>query len=335
MFGLAAMAGLTTSTCAQEPVSYDADGRHAQCDGTACRASLASASGNEALIIGRWKDEPGMAVGLATPRTIVDRERPVDLRIDATSGMTLAPARDYAPREHAETVWIINPGIAAELARHMVTAKLLRISYLDMVGAPHDADFNLEALSKVLAFTRTALDQPETATQGIGPPKSVAAAPPATRIDLIQRMGVPERLMARHLRAALACEDPASPRLKAAKPLIGAVSKVAILYAIPCIVTPAATAYRIWIIETGEIGGITPQYFALYDPKFGWKGSDLLYNVSYDEASGTLTSSAPREASACGHRASWHWKDYAFALQSFELTADCPGSRTPKIYPTK
>lgn len=326
---------LSSAVLAEEPKTYSADGWLAQCDATTCRASHASNSGNEALLVGRWKGTDGIAFGLATPRTIADRDRPIDLRIDDKTSLTLAPGGDYTALEHVQSFWIINGAIAAKIAAPIASAKTLRLSYLDMVGAPHDADFDLTGLDKLTAFMATTLGEAEGPLKGVAPPKSVTPASTASRIDLIRQMGVPDRLMSRHLRSAMSCDDPNAPRLKAVKPIIGALSKVAILYAIPCVAAPDATAYRIWIIETGEIGGITPQYFALYDPKFGWKGSDLLYNVAYDEASGLLTSTMPRQGSACGHQAAWAWKDYAFALQSFELTAGCPGARSPKIYPAK
>jgi hypothetical protein len=335
-----AAAIVSSAVWAEQPKTYSADGWQAACDATTCRASRASNSGNEALLVGRWKGTDGLAFGLATPRTIADRDRPMDLRIDDKVALTLAPSRDYVALEHVESFWITNGGIAAKIAMSSASApvastKSLRLSYLDMVGAPHDADVALDGLDKLAAFMATTLGEPEGTLKGVAPPKSVAAAPATSRIDLIRQMGVPDRLMARHLRAAASCDDPNAPRLKAVKPMIGALSKVAILYAIPCIATPDSVAYRIWIIETGEIGGITPQYFAIYDPKFGWKGSDLLYNVGYDEAFAQLTSTMPRQGSACGHQAAWVWKDYAFALQSFELTAACPGARASKIYPAK
>lgn len=320
---------------AEEPKTYSADGWQAACDATTCRASHASRFGNEALIVGRWKGTDGLAFGLATPRSIADGDRPLDLRIDDHLSLTLAPGRDYAALENVQSFWLTNGSIAAKVAPPIAAAKALRLSYLDMVGAPHDADFGLDGFDRLAAFMAAALGDPEGPVKGVAPPKSVAPAPSTSRIDLIRQMGVPERLMSRHLRAAASCDDPNAPRLKAVQPIIGALSKVAILYAIPCIAAPGATAYRIWIIETGEIGGITPQFFALYDPKFGWKGSDLLYNVAYDETTGHLTSTLPRQGSACGHQASWIWKDYAFALQSFELTPACPGAPSPKIFPAK
>lgn len=341
LLGVCLAAAIVSSAAwAEEPKTYSADGWQAACDATTCRASHASRSGNEALLVGRWKGTDGLAFGLATPRAIADRDRPIDLRIDDKVSLTLAPGRDYAALEHVESFWITNGGIAARIATSVASAtttstKSLRLSYLDMVGAPHDADIALDGLDKLAAFMATALGEPEGPLKGVAPPKSVTPAPAMSRIDLIRQMGVPDRLMARHLRAAASCDDPNAPRLKAVKPIIGALSKVAILYAIPCIAAPDSVAYRIWIIETGEIGGITPQYFALYAPKFGWKGSDLLYNVAYDEASAQLTSTMPRQGSTCGHQAAWIWKDYAFALQSLELTAGCPGARTSKIYPAK
>ncbi len=315
---------------AADPTTYSADGWLAQCDGRVCKASLASESRTEALLLGRWPGSRGVSIGLVTPRGIADRERPIDLRMDANAAMTLRPGHDYAPLERVETFWVIDDHLASEIVQGALKARHLRLSYLDMIGAPHDADFDVSGLQKVLEFIGS---QPAAMpTQGAAPPHDVAPAPDLSRIELIIRMGLPDRLLVRHARAS-DCEDPASPRLKSVLTLIGPLSKNAILYAIPCSASGADISYRLWVIETGEIGGITPLYFALYDPVFGWKGSDLLYNVSFEPNGSKLTSTLKGQSGTCGHSALWHWKGYAFALDSYQLPSVCPGARTIKIYP--
>jgi hypothetical protein len=323
----------TISPAADDAASFAADGWIARCDTTACKASLASESHQEALLLGRWAGSSGISIGIATPRNIADRDRLVDVRVDDKALLTLHPEHDYRPLERVESFWLTDAQAANTVLHAMSKGKHLRISYLDMIGAPHDADFALDALAKAVAFMDQQQRRPAGAHEGVAPPQSVAAAPDMSRIDLIIRMGIPERLMIRHAHAS-DCEDPNSPRLKTIAPVIGSLSRVAILYAIPCLMSGAEISYRLWVIETGEIGGITALYFALYDPTFGWRGSDLLYNVAFDATSAKLTSSLrTSQTGGCGHRASWHWKGYAFALDDFQLSPDCAAKHTAKIYP--
>jgi hypothetical protein len=332
-FGILVTVGLAPSpAAAADAETYAADGWIARCDATACKASLASDTREEALLLARWTDATGISIGLATPHGIADRERPIDVRIDDKTVLALHPGHDYAPLERVESFWVTDTRVAGTVMQAIGKGKRLRISYLDIVGAPHDADFALDAVAKVLAFMDQQQHRPNTQHEGVAPPHSVPAAPDMSRIDLIVRMGIPQRLLVRHARAS-DCEDPNSPKLKAIAPIIGPLSKVAILYAIPCLMSGSDVSYRLWVIETGEIGGITPLYFALYDPTFGWKGSDLLYNVSFDAGTARLSSIIKTSAGNCGHHASWHWKGYAFAMDEFQLAPDCATPHPAKIYP--
>ena len=309
-----------------------------RCDATLCKASLPSSSGREALLVARWVGNDGYSIGFATPFSVADRDRPVDVTSDTGRVVGAEPTRDYAPLERSEAFWFVDARPATALFQALTRARTLRISYLDILGAPHDADFTLDAPARLLDAMDKRLP-PAPKRQGLAPPKSVAPPPALTRADLIARMGLPERLLMRH-RAASDCEDPGSPLLKAIAPVIGPLSKTAFLYAIPCSSSAGNVAFKLWVLETGEIGGITPLFFSAYDPTFGWRGSDLLYNVTYDPAASRLTSQFKgRSEGGCGNRGVWHWKDFAFAMDEFRVSADCGSPRAatefPSVYPTR
>ena len=333
----AALALVAMAPCAHaEDATPDLGRWVAQCDAALCRASLPSQSGEEALLVARWAGTEGFAIGFSTPRATADRERPIDVDVDGGKLTVLAPGRDYQPLERADAFWIVDGKPAASRAPAALAGKELRIAYLDVIGAPHDARFAVEGLAKLLDSFDARLGPAKRA--GIAPGKRLSPPPATSRLELVVRLGIPDRRITRH-RAASDCEDPGSPLLKPVAPVIGALSKTAFLYGIPCTSAAGNVAYRMWVIETGEIGGITPLYFALYDPTFGWKGSDLLYNVAFEGNGARLTSEwrAPG-LSACPWRAAWHWKDYAFALDEFRLTAECPGrprqgEASSRIYP--
>lgn len=302
----------------------------ATCDAPTCRASLASQTGLQALLVGRFETGDGIALGLATPGAIADRDRPMTLRVDGRKIADLDPKSGYAPLERVETFWLTDPKLADAVITALKGAKTLRVEYIDVTGAPHDADFDVTAFPELVAWTDTHLGRTTAKPLGVAP-RGLAAAPNPGRAELVIRQGLPSRLIVKHM-AASACEAPDSPLLRAFKPVIAPLSSTAILYAVPCTATAGNVSYRLWVVESGEIGGITPLYFASFDPTLGWKGSDLLYNVSYDATEKRLTS-VQRTGAGCGTRGVWRWKEWTFAMEETRLAADCVEGRDPASWP--
>lgn len=314
-----------------------ADGWALLCEAGACRASLASASGLQALMIGRFPGADGVSVGIASQAAIPDRERPINLRLDGRAIATLAPERGYQPFERPEAFWVLDARAATAIVQAGGAGRTLRIEYLDVSGAPHDADFDLSGLDALLTAMDDRLGR-KAKREGL-PPRGIAAAPAASKAELIVRQGPPARLLERHM-AASDCEDPGSPRLKPVPPVIGPLSRTAMLYAIPCAASGGQVSYRLWVVESGEIGGITPLYFASFDEGFGWRGTALLPNVGFDAKEARLVArSATRADSGCGTYGAWRWKDYDFAMEEFRASSDCAGSRNPadwrRVFPAR
>ena len=313
-------------------------GWNGACDPAAglCRASLASASGLQALLIGRLPGSDGIALGVIMPGAIADRERPISVRVDGKRLFDLDPRTGYAPFERPDAFWLTDQKVAATLLAALLKGKTLRLEYIDVAGAPHDADFALDGIDKLLAWTDERLAKKSAKREAAAPPPGLAPAPAVTKAELIVRQGVPPRLIERHM-AASDCEAPNSPLLKAVKPVIGPLSKTAMLYGIPCAASAGNVSYRIWVVESGEIGGITPLYFASFDPAFGWKGSDLVFNIAFDSKEAQLTSTfRGRGGADCGSRGQWRWKDFAFAMEEFRSNADCGGGEPdswPRVFP--
>lgn len=111
---------------------------------------------------------------------------------------------------------------------------------------------------------------------------------------------------------------------------IAALGQTAVLYALPCTVSGRTVTYRLYLRDTGEIGGLETLFFALHDPRFGWIGTDLLANVGFDDVSRTLRADyAGPSDRTCGYRAAWSWQDHAFRLESFEGPGDCRDAGNP------
>ena len=319
--------GLTTAASAGET---SLAGWAARCDAPVCRASKPSASGLQALMIGRFETGDGIAVGLAAPGAVVDRDRPMTLRIDGRRIADLEPKSGYLPFERVETFWITDPALARTVVEALPSAKVLRFEYIDVTGAPHDADIETAGFAELLAWTDRELGRTTARATGVAP-RGLEPAPNPGRAALVVRMGVPPRLLAKHA-AASDCEAPNSPLLRTFKPVIGVLSSTAILYSIPCTASQGNVSYRLWVVESGEIGGITAQYFALFDPTYGWRGSDLLANLAYDEASGRLVSIF-RAGGGCGGRGVWRWKNWAFAMEEYRTATTCVEGSDPAAWP--
>jgi hypothetical protein len=327
VLALAAFAGAPAGA-AEETVQ----GWTLSCEAGTCRASLPSLSGLQALTFGRFAGEDRIALGFASQTAIPDRERPITLRLDNRPLGTLAPERGYAGFERPEAFWLLDGKTIDAILQGAGPGRRLRIEYLDVTGAPHDADFRLDGLAALIDRTDAMLDR-KARREGVAPGRALPPPPSIGKAALIMRQGLPARLLERH-RAASDCEDPQSPLLKPLAPVIGPLSRTAMLYGIPCAASGGQVSYKLWVLESGEIGGMTPLFFALYDPVFGWRGTDLLPNIAFEPGEARLTArSGARSDAGCGGRGVWRWKDYGFAMEEYRYAPDCGRSRNPVDWP--
>ncbi len=148
--------------------------------------------------------------------------------------------------------------------------------------------------------------------------------------------GIPEAVIDAHL-ANLTCEDLASDHMHDRAPVVGALSPVATLYAIPCVAGARETSYRLYLHETGEIGGVHPLYFAVWSPENAWMGTELLRDVRFDPESGQLTGESAGTAGSgpsatCRVRGTWRWNRWAFRLERME-TRGCAAGVPGLVFP--
>lgn len=275
-------------------------------------------------------------VSISTIAVLADRDRPAEIRVDGNAPITLRPSSDYAPYGAVNDFFIVGRGALGTLFPQMIAGNGLRFTFLDVGAAPHDLDFSLAGLAAALRWIDERQDRPDSPRLAAAP-RDLEPAPAIDKSLAVARLGVPPRLMHMH-RAASACEDPNSVHMSGFKPVIAPVSATAMLYAIPCTAGADNTGYRLYIVETGEIGGIAPLYFASYSDSHGWSGSDVLFNISYDAGTKQLSSLYKgRGRGDCGNAGVWVWEDYAFAMRSFNFWSRCDGSRRrdrwPSVFP--
>lgn len=317
--------GMTTAEVAGWLVGCFPDG--------SCRAAKLSESRGEILQFVRHPGADGYALAFETHAQLNDLSRPVDVEIDGRR-QTLSRPRDYAAFVRPESFAVTEPKKARDLVAALLRARLLRLSYLDIAGRPFDAVFPLAGLDRALDWVDATGPKPPARRVGLPPPPSVPPAPAVDRAARLAAAGLPERLLARHVTSS-ACEDPQGPGLVAEKPVIGELSRTAMLYAVPCVVSAGRVSYRLYVLETGEIGGVTPLYFARLDPRFGWVGTDLLQEVAYDAGTRRLTAGSGGSGPGdCPWSATWTWDDFAFAMTEFRAATDCKGA-PERVFPPR
>lgn len=146
---------------------------------------------------------------------------------------------------------------------------------------------------------------------------------------------IPPRVFAMH-DAISGCEARDGPSIKKAPVVAELVTRTAILAGLPCFRSGKNTLYKLYIVETGEIGGIHPVYIATYSTRFGWMGSSTAANIRYDAANKRLESKFNgRRENDCGAHARWVWKDYAFALENYAIKRSCKSRRWTTVYPPR
>ena len=298
-----------------------------------CIAALASKTGAETLVIEWHRADDGIVPILVTGGAApADPERAVRVLVDANPVATINPPAEWVAVRQAGTYAIIDPGKAQAVLDALETGKSLRFEYLDIAGRPYDADFDLDGY-------KAALDglAPKAGT----PIKRVSAALPAAwpiagaldRDSALADLGGPSIVLDRHM-ASADCEDPTGPALQDVKPIIGVLSPTATLYAIGCIALGNVADYRLYVLESGEIGGVTPLYFAGFDTTHGWSGTDRLFEISYDADAKRLTAQGRvGGAGQCGFQGRWVWRDYAFALEGLRAEKPCGAKGAPAKWP--
>ncbi|MCC2114056.1 MAG: DUF1176 domain-containing protein [Hyphomicrobiales bacterium] len=297
-----------------------------------------AAGGADADYILRIGRQPGAdrlwQISFTTVAVTADRDRPMNARIDGAPAITLHPVAGYEPLGAVNDFFVTEPALGNRILGAISAGNRIRFEFLDISGAPHDADFSLSGLSASLLWIderQDRLDSPRRTER----PDDLEPAPRLDKPAAIAAGSLPPALLDRHGRES-DCEALESEFMANFEPVIGPLSDTAMLYALPCTAGAYQVGYRLYVVESGEIGGIETLYFADYSASHGWTGTDLLFSVDYDPATKTLASFYKgRGIGDCGSTGRWRWVDYAFALEEFRATDACEGRLSddwPLIY---
>ncbi len=280
-------------------------------------------------------DDGGEAwsIGFVLPAPYPDQSRPIQVAVDSAAPIVFQPTSGYALYGDGGALYL-KPGHAGNILFDALRkGGRARLSYLDVTGAPHDRDFSLNGLSAGLLFVAEQQGY-DSIGREIAAPGHLIEQTDQDEAKLIADQGIPDGLYDRHMNGS-DCEDPYSTRLSSIGATIAPLSPVTTLYAIPCTAHAYNITYRLYTIDRGEIGGIATLYFATFSDTFGWSGTDLLFNISYDAKTATLSAVYKgRGLADCGHAGQWRWGEYAFRMMSFRSREKCDGTTTPDTWET-
>ncbi len=304
-------------------------------DACAAITTIASPKGTAAdyvLHLDRRTPAAALTIAISMSRNLMDRDRPIALRIDDASPLTLRPTAGYAPFGAVNDFYVTDKSRLKTLLATMLAGSELRLSYIDVAGAPHDVDFSLSGLTAALLWIDERQDRVGK-PRGLAAPDHLDPAPHVAATEVTAAGGLPPQVLERHLTRS-DCEDPTAGTMAVSESIVAPLSKTAILYAIPCTTHAYNVTYRLYVVESGEIGGTETLYFADYSDDHGWTGTDLLFNVSFDATTGRLSSFYKgRGLADCGSAGVWRWKDYAFAMEEFRAWSRCDGTHPPDTWP--
>ncbi|WP_370676959.1 DUF1176 domain-containing protein [Pleomorphomonas sp. PLEO] len=336
-FGIALLAvALSTAidASAAEPKRFGAFS--VVCDDSLhCAVSIQAANPDKASVFVLSRSPETRArwtVLISTLGVLADRDRPVALSVDNGVDITLRPVSDYVPFVNPSDYYIVSPSALDRLMLQVQRGHVLRFSFIDLAGVAHTDRFPLDGLMPAL----NEVDRQQGHIAGdrrAGPPIGLPEAPDVDVAAHLAAAGVPPRLLELHL-ASTACEAPDAADIADAKPLIAPLSETATLYAIPCFRNASGLASRLYLIESGEIGGMSPLVFAGFSDRLGWYGVDVLSGVAYDPASRRLDATGTDDR-GCAFRGSWTFTDTAFRLDHLSAATDCGATATSwkDVYP--
>lgn len=305
-----------------------------------CSARLAEDNppeGAPAFALVLERTPTGLAIAFEAPFPRPDDTRAMQWDVDGRP-LVVLPPENFAPFGALSRLYVTDPGAGGHILKGMTTGNRLRISFLDALANAHEISFDLAGTRATIARLSDGLSTPGDALPRVGAPHARTRLDPPTRAQAVTALGVPLAVIEHHMRGS-DCEAPGSPGLADARTVIGVLSPVATLYALPCTVGAGAgnsATWRLYVRDSGEIGGVETLVFAVHDPRFGWIGTSLLPQPEFDEETGELSARlAGTSDRHCGFAGLWVWQEYAFRLKEMKSPRSCSDAATPSRWETR
>jgi len=293
-----------------------------------CTAEAGAADAVRLVLERTGSDARGWLIAVVIPGHGLNPERPLAFKPREGESVAVMPGEGLKAFREADRYYVTDAAALGRLLPLLLKEEYVLVEYFDVTGELRSTPVSLDGLTASLLWIEEA--------QGAVGEGRVAVAPEGlpeagtTDAAAVEEAGVPEAVLGQHM-AGSACEDPQSELMKGFQPIITPLSPAAILYAVPCTAGAYNIAYRLYIRERGEIGGVQTLYFPTYSKAYGWGGTDLLFNV---DAEGTKLTAfyKGRGLGDCGTLASFTFVDFAYRLDEFRAQEECEG-RQPEAWP--
>jgi hypothetical protein len=333
-----AIVGTLEATSVEAAITRNFGAVRASCDDDrTCVAALTARDTDGAVLsvvqISRTPEPRSRwTIAVSTLANLADKDRPVSFAVDGGISITLRPPSDFAPFVEPSTFYVLSQPALDRLMSDLTVGTTLRFTYIDIAGVSHTDRYGLDGVRAALVEIDRQQGRIVGDRRAGPPPPDLPPAPEVDEAAVIALDGVPPRLLDWHL-AASVCETPESPSLSGVDPVIAPLSDTAMLYALPCFVRDGRPNHRLYLIESGEIGGMHALYFATWSARFGWSGTDTLEAIAYDPATRRLTATDLGGVEGCGWAGEWTFDAYAFRLDALRAEEDCDAGTDPSTWP--
>ncbi|MEM8878719.1 MAG: hypothetical protein AAGD23_12740 [Pseudomonadota bacterium] len=301
-----------------------------------------NAEGDLLFIVG-LRNGGALSAGIRLSAPIADFSEPLTLEAAGSGYITFLPQDDYALFGPAADIYFLEADKTGRLITQLKTASSVILAFANAdrsAGQSSERRFPLGGFATVLDAVTRELSLNAAALQfarpvGLDPAQMPTAAHHASIGPIASGpapKGVPQIVFDMHLRVS-DCEMLIEGALGSIRPQVARMSETAIVYAIPCIANRAGSTWRLYEMETGEIGGVRPLTLARYSPKFGWVGMDEPANVALNESARSLTARREgQDTDGCGYAGTWVYDQFDFRMERFSAAARCGALR--QVWPT-
>jgi len=257
-------------------------------------------------------------ISLTTVASLLDAREPIHLRVEPHKVATFQPGSGYRQTKAVNDFKLRNTKLQIALIRQMQNGRMLTAVFRSKRGEKIRTRFSLQGF----AAARLWIDDYQTRTARAA--DNLPVKP--------QKTVVPHPLLKYHDRTS-DCHPfgkfPVELPVTASQ-----LDKDRRLYILPCRLAAYNVVYRAYLVHQRNYAEPRPLHFAEYSDTFGWTGTDVLINSSWDEKTRTLSSFRKgRGLGDCGSAATYRWLNIAFKMIQYRYWGKCDGSRAPEKWP--
>ena len=305
--------------------------------GGGCEASTgdrgaASAGDTVRLIVERTSAaSPGWFIALEFFQRPTRPDRAITFKVPGLADITVSGGRNFRAYRGPQRFYITAPPALKALLPAMLAGDAIEISWFDVTNESRSFNLSLSGVSASLLWIEEQMTMVGMARTAAAPTGLPEAKPPAD--NPIRQAGIPEAVLYFHERTSR-CELYDDQELEDLGAIIEPLGPTTILYALPCTRAAYNTAYRLYVRDIGEIGGVRTLHFATFSEETNWSGTDLIFNISVN---GPRLSAfyKGRGLGDCGTLGDWTWQDYDYRLERFAVQVECsgvPADKWPVIF---